>query len=201
VSSNRPNGAAFKDFYEVLQLSPNADEDTLTRVYHVLVKRYHSDNQATANEAKFAEVVEAYRLLSDPDKRLAYDVVYEENRANMLKIFEGASSTDTFDSDRRILDGILSLLYVARRRDPDKAGMGPVQLERMLGCPSEHLEFHLWYLLEKNWIVRLSNGLFAITVAGIDRMIEQDALSLRRSRLLTESASPDAPADEVKKLR
>jgi hypothetical protein len=38
-----------------------------------------------------------------------------------------------------------------------------------LGCPAEHLEFHLWYLKEKGWIKRTESGTLAITVEGVDR--------------------------------
>src|SRR4029453_15512974 len=93
---------AFEDCYEVLQLSPNADQDTIERVYRVLVKRYHPDNQETGNSDKFRKVMEAYRVLSDPEKRAAYDIDYDENRAVVLKIFDEASQPDGYDGDRRI---------------------------------------------------------------------------------------------------
>src|SRR5215510_4794333 len=131
VSRAQHNGAnGFRDYYEVLQLSPNADADTISRVYRILVKRYHPDNKDSANEQRFAEVLEAYRVLSDDEKRTAYDLLYEENRAALLKIFDEASGNSSFESDKRILDGILSLLYVARRRDPIKGTMGTIQIER-----------------------------------------------------------------------
>ncbi len=176
----------FRDYYEVLQLSSNADADTISRVYHILVKRYHPDNLDTSNSEKFHEVVEAYRVLSDLERRAAYDVRYDENRASILKIFDEASGTDSFESDRRIVEGVLSLLYVSRRRDPDRGGLGVIQMERLLGCPAAHLEFHLWYLREKGWIQRLDNGLLAITVAGVDNVIERDSIILRRDRLIPE---------------
>src|SRR5262245_41633472 len=117
-----------------MQLSQNADPDTIMRVYHILVKRYHPDNQETGNTEKFHEIVEAYKVLSDPDKRLSYDVRYDEDRAKVLKIFEEASANDSFESDRRILDGVLSLLFVSRRREPgQRGGLGEMQLERLLG--------------------------------------------------------------------
>src|SRR5216117_3455952 len=137
--------AGFRDYYETLQLSPNADEETISRVFRILVKRYHPDNADTGNTKKFNEVMEAYRILSDNEKRAAYDVRYEENRASVLKIFDEASSSDSFTGDERVCDGVLSLLYVARRRDASRGGMGVIQMERLLGCPGEHLEFHLWY--------------------------------------------------------
>jgi len=178
----------FEDHYEVLQLSPRADQDTIDRVYRVLVKRYHPDNRDTGNSERFRQIVEAHKVLSDPERRAAYDVQYDDNRALVLKIFDDASQPDAYDDDRRILDGVLSLLYISRRRDPTRSGMGIVQLEHMLGCPAKHLEFHVWYLREKGWIERLENGLFAITANGIDRVMEQKNLSLRRDRLISEQS-------------
>src|SRR6266581_5695868 len=169
----------FIDYYEALQLSPNADAETITRVYRILAKRYHPDNQDTGDVEKFATITDAHRLLSDSEKRAAYDVRYEENRASVLKIFDEASSTDSFAGDARIFEGILSLLYISRRRDVTHGGMGIIQMERMLGCPSEHLEFHVWYLREKGWIERLDSGQLSITAKGVDRVIEQDMLLLK----------------------
>ena len=140
MSAQQKPAVGFQDFYEVLQLSQNADADTIMRVYHILVKRYHPDNQETGNTEKFHEIVEAYKVLSDPDKRVAYDVKYDENRAHVLKIFDEASASDSFESDRRILDGVLSLLFVSRRREPNRGGLGEIQLERVLGCPAAHLQ-------------------------------------------------------------
>jgi hypothetical protein len=45
------------------------------------------------------------------------------------------------------------------------------------------LEFHIWYLREKGWIQRVENGGFAITVSGVDAVIEND-LPLKKERLL-----------------
>jgi len=202
VSTIAANAAGFRDYYETLQLSPNADEETISRVFRILVKRYHPDNTDTGNTKKFNEVMEAYRVLSDPEKRAAYDVRYEENRATVLKIFDEASATDSFESDRRVFQGILSLLYVARRRDPDRGGVGVIQMERLLGCPSQHLEFPLWYLRQKTWVERLENGLIAITAAGVDKMLDQNNIVLRRDRLIAEKSMGGAPdlARETREL-
>ena len=197
-----PNGEAkvssvkqstgFSDYYETLQLSPNADSDTVDRIYRMLVKRYHPDNRDTGNAEKFNTIIEAYRVLSDPDKRAAYDVKYEENRASVLKIFDEASAGDSFTDDKRICDGVLSLLYISRRRDAEKGGMGIIQIERLLGCPAEHLGFHVWYLKEKGWIQRLENGMLSITAEGVDKVIEQDSLFFRRDRLIADQSVSDS---------
>jgi curved DNA-binding protein len=187
--SAAPSARPFEDFYEILQLSPNADTETIDRVYRILVRRYHPDNQETGNPEKFTQIVKAHKTLSDPESRAAYDVSYEENRASVLKIFDETSNPESYDGDQRIFEGILSLLYISRRRDAGRGGMGIVQMERLLGCPAKHLEFHLWYLREKGWVERLDSGLLAITASGVDRVMEQEALHLRRDRLLAERST------------
>ena len=192
MSTKLDSAVEFDDYYEILQLSPNADTETIDRVYKVLARRYHPDNQDTGDPEKFSQVVTAHRVLSDSAQRSAYDVSYEENRA-VLKIFDEDAAPEGYEGDRRIFDGVLSLLYVSRRRDANKGGMGIMQMERMLGCPAQHLEFHLWYLREKGWVERLENGMLAITAGGVDRVMEQGNIFLRRDRLLAERSEHARP--------
>jgi hypothetical protein len=84
-------------------------------------------------------------------------------------LFEEASNTRGIERDVVIQDKLLSILYFKRRQDIKDPGLGDIELERMSGCPREHLEFHLWYLKAKGWIGRLENGTLAITVEGVDR--------------------------------
>ncbi len=181
------NGTAFVDYYDVLQLSQNASADTIEHVHRLLVRRYHPDNQSTGNAEKFKEVQGAYELLSDPEKRAAYDIKYDENRKKLWSIFDQDSATDAREEDRRIVHGILSLLYVARRRDVENPGIGPVHLETILGCPQQHMEFHIWYLKQRGWLETLDNGQLAITANGVDKLGDQD-LALREDRLLSRSS-------------
>jgi curved DNA-binding protein len=191
------NDQPFVDHYEILQLSPNATPDTIERVFRLLAKRYHPDNQLTGDPVKFSAVVEAHRVLSDPDRRARYDLTHDENHGLQFKIFDQASSSDGREEDRRIFDGILSLLYVARRRNPRSGGLGAIQIERMLGVPEQHLEFPMWYLKQHGWIEVLDTGQFAITVQGIDRLGSRE-LSLPADRLLGTSsiAGTNAPVEE-----
>ena len=66
---------AKRDYYEVLGVDRSADEDTIKKAYRKLAKKYHPDmNPGDAEaEAKFKEVNEAYAILSDSEKRSAYD--------------------------------------------------------------------------------------------------------------------------------
>jgi DnaJ-class molecular chaperone len=54
------------DFYEVLQVSANAEPDTIHRVYRLLAQRFHPDNTETGNADRFHQIHEAYTVLSNP---------------------------------------------------------------------------------------------------------------------------------------
>jgi len=179
----------FVDYYEVLQVSQNADAETVDRVYRLLAKRYHPDNAASGDEARFRQVHEAYEILSDPQKRAEFDVQYDRNKSLQWEIFEQDGAGNGQQEDQRIFRGVLSLLYAARRKNPVSGGLGAVDLERMLGVPREHLEFPSWYLKKKGWIEVLDSGQYAITIDGIDRICAQD-MSKPDLHLLTESPAP-----------
>jgi len=195
--SQRP----FVDYYEVLQLSPRATGETIDRVYRLLAKRYHPDNLSTGDRDKFTALSEAHEVLSDSERRSAYDVKYDVEQGEQWKIFDQESANDNREQDRRVFHAILSLLYVERRRNPKRGGLGPAILERLLGVPEQHLEFPIWYIKQRGWIEVLDNGQVAITVTGIDKLIDRDLaeLSIQTERLLPEStgarnARPDSYA-------
>jgi DnaJ-domain-containing protein 1 len=48
-----------QDFYELLQISPNAEPETIHRVYRLLAQRHHPDNSQTGDAARFRALVEA----------------------------------------------------------------------------------------------------------------------------------------------
>src|SRR5450432_2652295 len=66
---------AKRDYYEVLGVGRDADDGALKSAYRKLAMQYHPDrnpNNPTAEE-KFKEAAEAYSVLSDAQKRAAYD--------------------------------------------------------------------------------------------------------------------------------
>lgn len=70
-----------KDFYDVLGISRSASQDEIKRAYRKLAHKYHPDKAGKENEEKFKEVNEAYQVLSDPQKRQAYDQFGQTNFA------------------------------------------------------------------------------------------------------------------------
>jgi molecular chaperone DnaJ len=69
--------ATKRDYYEVLGVPKNASEDEIKKAYRKLAMKYHPDrnqgDSAKDAEAKFKEAKEAYEMLSEAEKRAAYD--------------------------------------------------------------------------------------------------------------------------------
>src|SRR5882724_3346404 len=76
------------DYYELLQLNPKADPDTIHRVYRILAQRYHPDNKETGDDNLFRRLLEAYKVLTDPEKRAVYDLGLHSIRQHTWKVFD-----------------------------------------------------------------------------------------------------------------
>jgi curved DNA-binding protein len=176
------------DCYEIMQLSPNADADTIQRVYRILAQRYHPDAAGTGNHEIFLKLCEAHRILSDPEQRARYDVDYRETKQIQWKIFDRAEAANGPEAERRKRQGILELLYAKTVHNPDKGAMTVFEFEQFLGCPREHLEAALWYLKGKNYVKRGDNGRFTITVPGFDEVEGGSQPRERRKQNLLEPA-------------
>lgn len=164
------------DLYDVLQLSSKADSDTIHRVYRILAQRYHPDNAGTGNEAMFKQLLHAYEQLSDPVRRASYDAQTGGRKSTRLELFGNWKESTGVTAERRKRQGLLAGLYHRRVREPNQASMTIRELEEMLGCPREHLEFGLWYLRENGCISRSDRGRIEITAKGVDlaENFEQD---------------------------
>lgn len=63
-----------RDFYDLLGVSRNADQDEIKRAYRRLARKYHPDvNKESGAEDTFKEVNRAYEVLSEPESRARYD--------------------------------------------------------------------------------------------------------------------------------
>jgi len=171
------------DCYEVLQVSRHADADTIRRVYHVLAQRYHPDNQETASGLRFRQVVAANAILSDSEKRAAYDVRLAAQDKTRFRIFESAQNAEGVQAEIRKRQGILRLLYTKRLTEPQDAALRGRELVEMLGVPIEHLEFALWQLKEKRFIIRADNNRFEITFQGVEAF-EADQANYSKKQLV-----------------
>lgn len=64
----------FKDYYKIMEVARDATQDEIKRSYRKLARKYHPDvSKAADAEARFKELGEAYEVLKDAEKRVAYD--------------------------------------------------------------------------------------------------------------------------------
>jgi curved DNA-binding protein len=158
----------FVDHYEVLQISPNADQETVHRIYRVQAQRFHPDNQETGDAETFRLIAEAYQVLNDPQKRAAYDSEHREaRRKEVWDSFEQSHSSQGRDAENRKREDIMRALYRKRLSNPDQPAMGLRELQDLLGVPREQLEFSLWYLKESGYLDRTDSARHSITIKGV----------------------------------
>jgi curved DNA-binding protein CbpA len=176
VSSNQA-----LDYYEILQISPNAEPETVHRVFRLLAQRYHPDNAETGNEAQFRALNDAYRVLSDPEQRARYDVIHTRLRQERWRLVaSGAEAENNFDAERGIRLTVLEVLYTRRRLELDSPGLSPLDLEKLIGRAREHLEFTIWFLIQKKFITRSDGAMLQITVDGVEYLESNYAANAQR---------------------
>ena len=169
------------DYYEILQISPNAEPETVHRVFRLLAPRYHPDNAETGNEAQFRALNDAYRVLSDPEQRARYDVIHTRLRQERWRLVaSGAEAENNFDAERGIRLTVLEVLYTRRRLELDSPGLSPLDLEKLIGRAREHLEFTIWFLIQKKFITRSDGSMLQITVDGVEYLESNYAANAQR---------------------
>ncbi|HEX7331023.1 MAG TPA: DnaJ domain-containing protein [Pyrinomonadaceae bacterium] len=175
------NGDA--DYYEILQVSDNAEPETINRVYRIFAQRYHPDNQETGNEARFREITAAYQILSNPEKRAQYDATNQKRRKDRWRIVSSAADSENdFELEQVVRLTVLEVLYTKRRLDPQNPGIFPRELEKMIGRPREHLEFTIWFLNQKKLIFSDDSRIY-LTADGAEYLEESYRNNLQRKRL------------------
>jgi curved DNA-binding protein CbpA len=172
------------DHYETLQISSNAEPETIHRVYRLLAQRLHPDNLETGDAARFRAVHDAYVILSDPEKRAQYDIGHAEQRKMRWRIVSAPpQAVSDFELEHLTRLTVLEVLCAHRRAEPEGGGVFVLDLETLTGKPREHLEFTMWYLVQKRLIHRGDNSRFVITADGVDYLERYQQANLQRRRL------------------
>lgn len=180
------------DYYDVLQVSPTAEPETIHRVYRLLAQRFHPDNKETGDDNRFREIQTAYDALSNPEKRAQYDVVYQRIRRERWRLVSnGARSENDFDIEQLVRLTLLEVLYTRRRIEPGNPGVYAPDLEEMIGRPREHLEFTIWYLIQKKLLHRDDNSRLTITADGVE-YLERNYQSNSQRKRLEATAGPSS---------
>ena len=157
------------NFYEILQISPRADMETIHRVYRIMAARFHPDNPVSGDHEIFLKLCEAYEVLSCAEQRAQYDCALRAQETKPMPIFGTRIFVDGLDGELNRRFGVMALLYQRRRMNQGGPGISTLDLESRMALPREHLEFTLWYLRMKGYVQVLEeNSDYAVTAAGVD---------------------------------
>ena len=172
------------DYYEVLQVNTSADPETIDRVYRLLAQRFHPDNQQTGNESRFRTHLEAYTVLRDPEKRARYDLLHQQRRQDRWRLVStGARVENDFEMEQIVRLTVLEALYTKRRVEPNNPGIFFREFERLTGRPREHLDFTIWFLVQKKFVVQGDNSQLVLTVDGAEYLEQTYRSNLHQKRL------------------
>jgi curved DNA-binding protein CbpA len=172
-----------EDYYEFLQISPSAEPETIHRVYRFLAARFHPDNHETGDKERFYKLTKAYEILSDPDRRAAYDASRCTDEPAPLSTW--IDFMDNLDGELNRRLAVLAILYAQRRTTPHKPEVSFRDIEKRLGFPRDYLDFTAWYLRTKGFVQRSDNAEFAITAEGVDFVEIQRTSTPVLEKLLT----------------
>ena len=189
------------DYYELLQVSQNAEPETINRVFRMLAQRLHPDNQQTGNESRFRQILDAYNVLSNPETRAQYDVMYSQHRKDRWRLVDkGAQVENDFEMEQVIRNTILEALYTKRRLDPGNPGIFYGEMEGLIGRPREHIEFTLWFLMQKRFVLIDDKSRLVLTVDGAEYLEQTYRSNLQQKRLRAQNPVPpdnDASEDRI----
>jgi curved DNA-binding protein CbpA len=165
------------NYYDVLQVNPQANGTIIRYAYRYLAAQYHPDNVETGSADKFRVLCEAWRVLSDPVQRQQYDLNLGIQAHSKAAASSAASSSKPADksvswNEIELRLAVLQVLLEARKKRPQTGGASPKMLTDCLGSSMEEMEWILWYLREKGHIERTESK-FMITVQGVDYLVDQ----------------------------
>ena len=183
----------FVNWYEVLGVAPDANEETLRRVFHIVAGRYHPDNKDSGNLDRFLKVKAAFELLCDPIRRKEFDQDLARHNKEPMPVFLSRQFADGVEGEHNRRLGMLCLLYNQRKLNPISPGISVQQLEHLMFMPREHLEFAVWYLKQKRLIQMDDRSSLMVTSDGID-YVEENLPREETVRKLLQPGSPETVA-------
>lgn len=180
------------NYYEFLQISANAEPDTIHRVYRFLAARFHPDNPETGDPEKFFMLKQAYDALSEPASRAKYDATRDKEATKTAPLSETMDFMDSLEGELNRRLAVLAVLYKQRRTHPEKPDVSLGEVERLMGFPRDYMEFTNWYLMKKGYITRADNSAMTLTADGVDFVETQRSNMPTLNKLLTSGSGASA---------
>jgi curved DNA-binding protein len=124
----------YKDYYQILGVEKTASADDIKKAYRKLVRKYHPDvSKHKDADAKTKEINEAYGVLSDAEKRAAYDELGQRGRQAGQGFQPPPDWGTQFDFGGANADDFFADLFAHAGRRGGRAGAGRGQAFRMRG--------------------------------------------------------------------
>jgi len=182
------------DYYELLQISPSADVDTIHRVYRYLAARFHPDNPVSGDAERFRLLTTAYDVLSDRARRAGYDAARKRQKHEPFS--ESIDFMDNMEGELNRRLAVLAVLYHRRRANTNSPEVSLAEMEERMGFPRDYLDFTLWYLTKKGYISRGDNVTYMLTAEGVDFVEQERAGFPNLNKMLT--AGSNLEEEEIK---
>jgi curved DNA-binding protein CbpA len=187
------------DYYEFLQISPHADNETIHRVYRFLAGRLHPDNPESGDAEMFRLLKMAYDTLSTASKRAEYDAMFRREAKEDPPLSSSIDFMDTMEGEVNRRLAVLAVLYFKRRSNPRVPEVSLAEIEKRMGFPRDYLDFTTWYLTRKGYVTRADNSDFSLTAEGVDYIESQRANLPMLNKLLTDGSGKKAASSNAKK--
>jgi len=178
-----------KNYYETLELSANANQDTIERMFRYLATKHHPDSGG--DKEIFSTLLKAFEVLRDPDARSAYDATLQQQKQENKALVEHAREAGP---DAAVRHELLHLFYARRRQAVGSPAIGTMTIEKEMDLSEEMLNFHLWFFREKGWIKREEDGGLAITAAGVERVEAGEMRAKKLARIDAQCNTTAMPA-------
>ena len=178
-----------KNYYEILELSSNANQDTIERMFRYLATKNHPDSGG--DREKFSTLLKAFEVLRDIDSRSAYDAQLQQEKTENKVLVEHAREAGP---DAAVRHQLLQLFYARRRHTVGSPALGSMTIEKEMDISEEMLNFHLWFFREKGWIKREEDGGLAITASGVERVEAGKIRAMKLARINAQSKAIAMPA-------
>ncbi|MBW6508654.1 MAG: J domain-containing protein [Desulfuromonadales bacterium] len=151
------------DYYRLLGIPPDADQQRIRSAYRSLAKRCHPDTNRGSEAAAelFRQVNNAYRILSDPARRVRYDeeLAKRNQRQAAATAVKPASSLDPAQKFSRFVNSLLDAIFA-----PDAVPVAPTPVRPVVAKPNKTPSFNFFYHRalekEKPQYRRGSDGVF-----------------------------------------